>query len=463
MSLSFATLAAIACLFLVGLLPALHVSQVDPNALLKSSSGTGANRANRRRYGAMIVVQVALALPVLIGAVAVVRAAIQLRDPTYVIRKMYGYDPAPLVAAQVPVSGARGARVAVADVAARLTAHTRAVSDVLDATVVAYQVPDSQQVTVYDASGELRQVPAFQWSYMTVTPSYFRTFGRRMQAGRDFVEGESDGTSVIIDPSTAKFLFGDGNPIGRPVKFGHAHSRSAPWVTIVGVVDDLRDSATIAEQDFMFGRSLRSVYRVIGPRDSLVLSRSRAGLGFTSRPVMAYARVRGNTDLAAQRIERALRSLTPEAMPPRVNPIADDLFIKGNQRAQSFVAALFSVFALVGVSLVAVGVYGIVSHSVAERKRELAVRISLGATARDVLRSVMREGNVLLLAGTAAGLFLAMFTLHFLGGFMNWNDTTNSLLHAAIALALVAIAALAALVPALRATRIDPVEALRHE
>jgi putative ABC transport system permease protein len=128
-----------------------------------------------------------------------------------------------------------------------------------------------------------------------------------------------------------------------------------------------------------------------------------------------------------------------------------------------FAGSLFTAFAFIGLGLVAIGVYGIVSHSIEERRREIAVRISLGATARDILHSVLREGNVLILAGVAFGLLFAKYGLPYLGGFADGVYVTDSFLYAVIAASLFALAAGAALVPALRATRIDPVEALRHE
>jgi ABC-type antimicrobial peptide transport system permease subunit len=127
-------------------------------------------------------------------------------------------------------------------------------------------------------------------------------------------------------------------------------------------------------------------------------------------------------------------------------------------------AALFGTFALLGIGLVAIGVYGIVSHSIVERRRELAVRISLGAGARDILRSVLREGNVMILAGVAIGLFLTRDSVWWLGEFLSdENAGYDAPFMAVIAAGLFAIAVVAALFPAWRATRIDPVEALRHE
>jgi ABC-type antimicrobial peptide transport system permease subunit len=129
----------------------------------------------------------------------------------------------------------------------------------------------------------------------------------------------------------------------------------------------------------------------------------------------------------------------------------------------SFVVSIFCLFAAVGIGLAALGTYGIVAHSVAERRRELGVRIALGATGANILSVVLREGNALVLAGIALGLLLTKLTSHWLQAFAFENDLYDAPMFAAVAVALFAVAVLAALVPALRATRIDPVESLRSE
>jgi ABC-type antimicrobial peptide transport system permease subunit len=257
-----------------------------------------------------------------------------------------------------------------------------------------------------------------------------------------------------MDAGSARFLWGRHNPIGRSIKFGDAQSK-APWYRVVGVTKDQRDTATIRRRDYSYGYRLTQVYRVVAPDDSLQLQRRMWG------SLTLYARVQGNTELAAVRLQRNLRTLASVDR-PTVTPIVDD-WIMYQQARQDFVAVLFGTFAFLGLSLVAVGVYGIVSHSIAERRRELAVRISLGATARNILHSVLREGNALILAGIAFGLLFTKYTVWWLSMFMDDNAGYDALLFAVIATGLFALAAFAAFIPALRATRIDPVDALRHE
>jgi ABC-type antimicrobial peptide transport system permease subunit len=124
---------------------------------------------------------------------------------------------------------------------------------------------------------------------------------------------------------------------------------------------------------------------------------------------------------------------------------------------------MFSTFAALAIGLAALGIYGIVTHSVAERRRELGVRIALGGTSRDILRAVLREGNVLALSGVAVGLLCTKYTAGWLLAFSREDDQYDAPLFAAMALVLFIIAVLSALIPAMRATRIDAVESLRSE
>jgi putative ABC transport system permease protein len=124
---------------------------------------------------------------------------------------------------------------------------------------------------------------------------------------------------------------------------------------------------------------------------------------------------------------------------------------------------MFSLFAALGVALAAFGVYGVAAHSVAERRRELGVRIALGATSRDILHAVLRESATVVLLGVAFGLLCTKYGVRLLGNLAIEDDFFNAGLFAVVALALAATAVTAAMVPALRATRVDPTESLRND
>jgi hypothetical protein len=296
---------------------------------------------------------------------------------------------------------------------------------------------------------------AHQWSYTVVTPAYFRTYATPMAKGRDFVDGDLTGRAIIVDGPTARFLWGNHDPIGRSIKFG-GRDIDLPWYRVIGVASDRRDTATIRKYLPDANYRLYGVYRLMAADDVLALD--RWGVGSMS----FLARVRGSTELGAVRLQRQLRGFR-ENQSASVVPLTDAIGVGYYQERSAFVASLFSTFAFLGLALVAIGVFGIVAHSVAERRREIALRISLGASARNILHAVLREGNVLILAGVAIGLLLTKYTVWWLSSFMRENDGYNALLMAFLAIVLFSIAALAAFIPAWRATRIDPVEALRHE
>lgn len=454
---TFAACAALACLFLTGLLPALQVSRVDPNVMLRDNAGTGASRTHRRRHGVLVVAQIAFALPVLVGAVVVLQGARQMHSGEYLSRQWYGYDPLPIVTTSAPIPGQPGVPVAVAPAAAALVERVRRVPQVIVGAASIERAPQGRMVTAGDDDGRVRELMAHQWSYKAVSPEYFRVYGRAMRVGRDF-RSHGDELSVIVDAPTARYLWGQRNPIGRALKLAPLDT-SAPWYTVVGVLDDMRDT-------FAIRRTMRDAnFRLYGVFRPLSMVDSVAGNPASNRTAPGlrlelHARVRGNAELASIRLQRELRGMHPDDRPV-VTPL---LWWLGSQKVQQdFVASLFVAFALVAIALVAIGVAGIVSYSVAERRHELAVRISLGATARDVLHAVLREGNVLILAGVAVGLFLTRDGIWWLGPFVNDDIGYDAVLFACIALSLLVFAAAAALIPAWRATRIDPVQALRQD
>ena len=467
----FAAGAALVCLFLVGLLPAMRVSRVDPDTLLKASAGTGANRHHRRRYGMMVVAQIGFSLPVLIGAILLIKSGMRFRSHDYLIRERYGYDPLPIVVGTVPLVPPAGTRsMMVGEVAARVIGAVKTVPGVIEVAVEtsgSVEGPRPQHILVDGGNGVIREEPATTWSYSIVSPTYFRVYGLDVAQGRNFNEGEFDGEAVIVDGPTARYLWATENPIGRAIKFGHARSNQ-PWHRVVGVAGDKRDTFAIRRVSPYANYSMSEVYRVIKPTDSIFMSARqvegflRAGLGMPTLSVGFHARVRGNTELAALRIQRALRGLTDGREPTALAQM-EALGVARRRAMADFAASLFSTFAFIGLGLVAIGMYGIVAHSVGERRRELAVRISLGATARDILRSVLREGNALLLAGVAVGLLLTKYGVWWLTEFIPEAYGYDAMFFAFIATILFGLAALAAFVPAIRATRIDPVEALRSE
>jgi putative ABC transport system permease protein len=199
---------------------------------------------------------------------------------------------------------------------------------------------------------------------------------------------------------------------------------------------------------------LGAIYYLPSARDSVVVTRTRG--------LVALVVARSRTD--HERMPITLKRHLQQMGSLRVlftGRLNEELWRE--RASHDFVAAMFGTFAALAIGLAALGIYGIVTHSVAERKRELGVRIALGATPRDILRAILREGNVLALSGVAVGLLCTKYTAGWLLAFSREDDQYDAPFFAAMAAALFIVAVLSALVPALRATRIDPVESLRSE
>ena len=447
----FAVVVAIVCVMLVGLYPAIRVSRVDPNALLKAGAGTGALKRNRRQYGIMVAAQMGLSLALLSGATLVARTAIQVHSLDV------GFDTRPLVRASVFLRAAHDTAFSRLGNANDILSHLRTVPDLANAAIFANAAPDHHSVTVDERGGTPREVATPLLSYSVVSPSYFRTMGLRIVRGRDFVDGEASVPEVVIDDHTANSLFPGVDPIGLDIKLGDFESK-APWLRIAGVVSETQ----AYDQVLMYRREIKpsrlgAIYRVMAASDTIRLAGpNRVGM------IQIVARAKSDPD----RLVVTLRSHLPSGGIVRGASVAsmeEAMGIVRERQSHDFVASVFLTFAFLGVGLAALGIFGIVAHSVAERSRELGVRIALGASRRDILHAVLREGNVMALAGIAVGLYLTKHTAGWLHAFIFEDDEYNAPVFAAVALVLFAVAFLSALWPALRATRIDPVESLRSE
>ena len=448
----FAAGVAVLSLVLVGLAPAIHVSRVDLNSLLKNRAGTGAHRSNRRMYGALVIAQVALTLPLVCAAVLLSRSAMNLGSPEHRKTAGYGFDTRPLIVASFLLPPSPDAKVPLAELSARLMTQARGVPDVADAAVAIDRPVPRNTIAVDDNDGGIRENPAF--TYQIVSPSYLRTMGIPIERGADFQEGGHTGTSVIMDRGSGWYLWPRSSPIGRAIKFGETHS-DAPWMKVVGILGDSLSEDARQMRRVIDTLRVNQLYRVMTVSDSAPA---------TNNPTWVELIVRANRD--PQRVASALRrSLSGIATvtPPRVQLFEDREGIPKRVEVLRFIAGLFATLGIIALGLSALGVYGIVAQSVTDRKREVAVRISLGATPKNIVHALIREGNVLVLAGVAIGLYATKETIGWLGSFLGDVDLANALLYGAMCVALFTAMVISAFIPAFRATKLDPMEVLRAE
>lgn len=441
-----------ACLFstmIIGLYPAIKVSRVDPNELLKAGAGTGANRKHRQQYGVMVAVEIGLALAVLSGAAVVVRTALAVRE----IRT--GFDPKPLSLARVYLRAPADTVIARRAYANDLLAAVKSIPDAASAALFEYSAVGHQSVTIEQHDGPPLERLYPGGGYRTVSPSYLRTLQLPIIKGRDFLDGAVSEPEVIVDRRFAGRYWPGVDPIGLRIKFDDSRS-NAPWGRVVGVSAERGDENMPARARNAGQMSAGEVFVVAPFADSVRMRKGRV----TAVSVV----VRAKTDFA--RMPVTLRRHVPKSdliAYTETSSMEESMSLVQLRQEHDFVASLFTLFAGLAVALAAIGVYGIVNHSVNERRRELGVRLALGASARDVVRAVVRDGNPMVLAGVAIGLYLIKRTVLWLQGYAFEGDEYDALLFASMGACLFIVALGSALIPAWRATRIDPVESLRSE
>lgn len=451
----FAVAGSALAVVLIGAIPALSVSRVDLNSLLKNRAGSGITRGHGRRYGALVVLQIALAMPLATGAVMMLAFLWGMTRPGATTERL-GFDPAPIIRGQVRFTRTdSGAPISLGAIAARQLPAIAAIPGVRDAALVVSARPMDDAVTIEDDAGEIREEGTLLWSYQIVTPNYFRTIGRPIAPGSDFpAEGAGD-AAVILDENTAHTLWPRTNPIGRAIKFGSARS-SAPWLRVRGIVGDRYSAATRELMAAAGTKRLTEAYRVIAPTDTAPSS--------IYRRYEAELDVR--TDSAAPAVASALRRYLAQldgTYPPRVQLLTEYLGIPQQVAVVRFMAALFTVFGVLAVGLACLGIYGIVTQHIVDRRRDLGIRLALGASTPVIVATVLRAQNVFALLGVAIGLALTAFTARWVSGYAGGMGLGAVAIYAGMCVLLFVCAAASALVPAIRAARIRPMEVLRAD
>lgn len=426
---AFALAATTGVGLLFGITPALQASRPDLGHDLKDGGRSGTARTGLR--SAMVVAQVALALVLLIGAGLMLSSFARLRavDP--------GFRTTELVAIELPLPQARYDEAAQKRFYRGVLERLRSQPPTADSAVL---FPFPLRGANAQASFEIEGQPEADRSQQrvvelnSVSPGYLRTAGLRLLAGRDFDATDGpDSPPVALVSESARRYWGDRNPVGTRVNLGS-------WVTVVGVVSDARR------------RSLD-----LPPQPALYLPYEQFTLPFMGVVVRS---ARG-TAATASAVKAAVAELDPDL------PVGDVLTIEqiidesiGQPRFRSFLIASFAVLALM---LAAVGVYGLISFTVAQRVPEIGVRLALGASPWQVFRLVIGGGVKLAFAGVAIGLAAAWAATALLASLLYDTSATDPVIYGSLSALLLAIAGLACYVPARRAMRVDPVTALRSE
>jgi predicted permease len=425
---------------LFGLAPALRLSKLDVNAALKDG-GRGSSGGGRGKYlsGLLVVVEMALAVVLLAGA------GLMIRSFMNAYRSDIGIRDGNILTMWIQLPNANYLKpeqqLAFFD---RLKTRIDALPGVEISTVTSNIPLTGSWDFPYEVEGEpqpdARRRPNVD--AVITTPDYFRVMGRQMLAGRDFTaaDGTPSSLTVLVNRQFAQSILHDENPLGRRLRL-YKKDVAQPWLTIVGVVPNLpyKDQSR-AKRD----PTIYLPYRLETTSSMSVAARTSVP---PSTLKQAFRR-------EVQAIDDGLPVLNLHTM--------DEQLERRNWPYRVF-GTLFAIFAAIALGLASVGLYAVIAHSVSQRTQEIGVRIALGARDGNILRLVFAQGMTQLAIGLVIGLAAALAVTKVLKALLVDVSPSDPPTFVAVALILSTAAALGCLIPARRAMRVDPIEALRHE
>jgi predicted permease len=431
----FALALTLVTVIAVGLVPALRATKVDPVVSLRDETGAiGALLWRSRLRGALVVTQVAVSLVLLVCAGLFIRTLWQERKVNL------GFDPerALLVSMDLFPNGYDEKRSV--EFYRQLVARVAALPGV-ERVSLSNRVPPalfSGSSSSFEIEGYApRADELINIEFEVIAPGYFQTMRIPLAEGREFSEADQAQSSpvVIINETMARRYWAGQSPLGRRLRAG-----SGAWLTVIGVARDVKHfGATEPAQPWIYYPHAQQ------PNRQMTLVARTAG-----DPWQAFPGVRG----ALQALDATL-------------PLFDEKTLQTHSGVALFLdrlAVIFlSAFGLLALTLAAIGLYGVLAYTVTQRTREIGIRMALGAQTGDLLKLVVKQGMILALIGVALGLVAALALTRLMESLLFGVSATDPLTFALIPLLLVAVALLACYIPARRATKVDPMIALRHE
>jgi putative ABC transport system permease protein len=423
-----------------GLLPAWQATRVEIAGAL-GSAGRSVTSARSGFRSALVVAELGLALLLLIGAGLLGKAFWQLTSVTP------GFNPENVVTMRVELPEARYKTVQPQTQFRQQVLDNMNTLPGVEAAIVS-EMPLGGNAINHNFIIEGRPpIPAGEEPELysrSIMGAYFKVLRIPLLQGRALSRDDRADTPAVgvINESMARQYFGGENPVGSRIRW--ARSEGVDWITIVGVVGNVRH----------FGLANAEEPAIYTPY-------AQSGQDW-KRWSEFVIRTPGKMDgpLVAQ-LKKMVWKVDPSIPVTQVRPMSEVL--SASLAAQRFNTLLLVIFAAVALLLASVGLYGVLAFTVAQRTREIGIRMALGAQARDVLRLVLRQGLALSILGVAVGISVALAGTRVLRGLLYGVAPTDPATFAAVALLLVGVALTACLVPARRAMRVDPMVALRHE
>ncbi|HKO96752.1 MAG TPA: ABC transporter permease [Pyrinomonadaceae bacterium] len=435
--LGFTFLISVITGLIFGVVPALQSSRTSLNETLKEGGRTGAGAHNRMR-SLLVVAEVALSLVLLVGAGLMVRSFTQLQ------RVDAGINPERVLTVEVPLARAKypekAQQAAFFQQLVGRVAALPGVSSAAAVSIVPLRGGWGRSLTV-EGFPVLSVGQAPMINHTVVSPNYFRTMGITLREGRDFTEADTaTATNVtVVDERLARQYWPGASAVGKRVRFGPPESNE-PWFTVIGVAGAVRH----ARLDRETRQTVYVPYHQVPIREMTMALRTS-----------------GDPESLAGAVRKEVLALDKDQ--PVTNVLTMNAVISRSVWQPRFYAILFGIFAVLALVLAAVGIYGVMSYAVTQRTQEIGIRMALGARAVDVLRLVVKNGMTLITIGVVIGLVAALALTRLMATLLFGVTPTDMLTFIAVSAVLVLVALVACLVPARRATKVDPLVALRYE
>jgi len=422
-----------------GLAPALQASKLDLNESLKEGGRSATEGIRRNRVRSLLMIsEVALALVLLIGAGLMIRSFRRLQAVEA------GFDPRRVLTLVVPLRSSQYStgpqRSAFFQ---RLIERVGALPGVESASAINH-LPLAGDIWTLGFTVEGRPAPppgeGPSAAYRIIRPNYFHTMGISLLKGRDFTEHDAAGTPgvAIINEAFARNIWPHEDPIGKRIR---VNDDGPDPREIVGIVKDVKQREWTAEP-------MREMY-----------------LPYLQNPAPSYLTLVARTTADPLSLAAAVRNevWTIDKDVPVSQVASMEQVIAGATGGPRFNLLLLNLFASVALILAAVGIYGVMAYSVSQRTHEIGIRLALGAQTTDVIKLVVGQGMALTLIGVAIGLAAAFAVTRLMSSLLFGVSATDPLTFAVIALLLLLVALVACYLPARRATKVDPMVALRYE
>ncbi len=423
-----------------GLAPAVHVSKPDLNNPLKEGGrASGAGEGRNRLRGTLVASEIAMALVLLICASLLIKSVIRLRDVNP------GFNPEHLLTMSISLPQAKYPKgpmwTAFFD---QVIGRIETLPGV-EAAGVTSVLPFGSNFDGRALAVEERPRPRGQEISVDLyiaTPGYLRAMQIPLQKGRSLTgqDTENAPTVALINETMARELWPGQDPLGKRIKFPGSEKNPQPWRTVVGVVKDVKQ----------YGLDREDRMQIYLPEAQYPTSFMTLVVRTSSDPKSLISAVR-NEILGADKEQAVYDIATMEQL------LSDSISLR------HFSMLLLLIFAVVALTLAAAGIYGVISYSVTQRTHEIGVRIALGAQGRDILKMIVGQGMVLTLMGVAMGLVVAFALTRMMSSMLYGISATDPLTFISVSLLLAGVALIACFIPARKATKVDPMVALRYE